>query len=100
MVRKQRDGGLDLRTITFDEFKGAVQIVDDAIRNGDPNDEEGLVAVAMKQVPLLANVVLETANIDIMAADGLLDEDEAAIARHSASPAVQRTLLALYLIET
>jgi hypothetical protein len=87
-----------LKTVTLEEFKRAVLIVQEAVQHGSPEDEEAFPSVAMRDVPLLGEIALEMAKLEILREGELPEEDERA-ARLFATSSVQRAIMALYLIE-
>jgi hypothetical protein len=87
-----------LKTVTLEEFKRAVLIVQEAVEQTSPEDEEAFPTVAMRDVPLISSVALEMAKLDMLKA-GQQDEEDERAAKLFATSSVQRAIMALYLIE-
>jgi hypothetical protein len=88
-----------LKTVTLEEFKRAVLIVQEAVEGSSPDDEDAFPTVAMRDVPLICEVAMEMAKIDILKQEGSLSEEDERVAKLFATSSVQRAIMALYLIE-
>lgn len=87
---------LNLSTVTIEEFKKAAQIVYEAIREGDPQDEDGFLATAMREVPLIGEIALEMFKRTI---PGNNKDTNSQVTALYASPSAQCIVAALYLID-